>query len=80
MVYCTTRLTVVECDWLPLVPVMVTTVVPTGRLFLVSIVSVEVPEFTTDAGVNLTVACRGGRLWESVTVPVNPPTAVIVTV
>src|SRR2546426_9528842 len=53
--YCTTRLTVVECDWPPLVPVIVTTVVPTCRLFLVSIVSVEVPELTTDVGVNLTL-------------------------
>ena len=78
--YWTIRLTVAEWTRPPLVPVIVTTWVPAATLFQVAIVSTEVPELTTDAGVKVTVARRGAPLWESVTVPENPPTAVIVTV
>jgi len=43
-------------------------------------VRTEVPEFTTDVGVNLELANLGSPVTEKLTVPANPCTAVMVTV
>src|SRR5262249_26279871 len=53
---------------------------PAPAFFLVSTVNVDMPEFTTDGGLNLTLEFLGAPLWVSVTVPVKPAPPVIVTV
>jgi hypothetical protein len=68
----TTRLTVVECVRLPLVPVSVNVDVPTGVLPVVVTVNVELPAPVTVAGEKLAVAPVGNPLALSVTTPVNP--------
>ena len=65
---------------LPLVPVIVKVYVPDATFLLVFTVSTEVPEFTTDVGLNFALANLGSPLSVSVTVPVNPPAPVMVTV
>jgi hypothetical protein len=76
----TTRVVVVECVRLPLVPVRVSVEVPTGVVPAVVTVSVEVPLPLIVAGEKLAVAPVGNPLALRVTVPVNPFNAPIVTV
>jgi len=73
-------LTLAEWTRLPLVPVTMRRNVPRGVFFRVSTVSTDVPEFTTDVGLNLAVELFGNPLAEKVTVPENPAPAAIVTV
>jgi hypothetical protein len=68
----TTRLTVVLCVRVPLVPVTVSVEVPAGVLLVVVTVSVEVPEPVTEVGPKLPPAPLGKPLMLRVTVPVNP--------
>jgi len=68
----TTRVTAAECDRLPLVPVIVRGYVPTAVVAVVEIVSVELPEPATDAGLKLAVAPVGSPLTLRLTVPVKP--------
>ena len=76
----TTRLVVVECASVPLVPVMVSVEVPVGVAPVVVTVIVEVPLVVTVAGEKLAVAPVGKPLALSVTVPANPFSAPMVTV
>ena len=77
----TTWLEVAECVRLPFVPVIVSVEVPVGVLpFVVVTVIVEVPLVVTVAGEKLAVASAGKPLALSVTVPVNPLNAPMVTV
>jgi hypothetical protein len=64
----------------PLVPVIVNVRVRFATLGEVATVSTEVPEFTTDAGLNLTVERCGAPLRDKLTVPEKPAPAVIATV
>ena len=64
----------------PLVPVIVTGYVCAAIFLLVSTVSTEVPEFTTDGGLNVMLLDLGAPLWVNVTVPEKPGPAVMVTV
>jgi hypothetical protein len=68
----TTKLTVVVCVKLPLVPVIVNVDVPTGVLPVVVTVNVAVPAPVTVPGEKLAVAPVGNPLALSVTTPVNP--------
>ena len=71
------------CFNVPLVPVTVNCDVPVLVLNLVEIVSVEVPEPLTVLGLNVAVGAPpppGSPLIASLTEPVKPFTAVIVTV
>ena len=68
----TTKLTVVVCVKLPLVPLIVSVDVPTGVLPLVVTVSVDVPVPVTVAGEKPAVAPAGNPLALSATAPVNP--------
>jgi hypothetical protein len=68
----TTKLTVVVCVKLPLVPLIVSVDVPTGVLPLVVTVSVDVPVPVTVAGEKPAVAPAGNPLTLSATAPVNP--------
>ena len=72
--------TVVEWTRPPLLPVMVNVRVRFATFENVATVSVDVPAFTTDVGLNVTVARCGAPLTEKVTVPANPAPAAIVTV
>jgi hypothetical protein len=71
----TTKLTVVLCVTLPLVPIIVNVDVPTGVLPVVVTVNVELPDPVTVAGEKPAVAPAGNPLALSVTTPVNPFTA-----
>ena len=68
----TTRLTVVLCARLPLVPVTVKVLVPTGVLVAVPTVMVEEPGAPLEVGLKLAVAPLGRPLALKVTVPVKP--------
>jgi len=68
----TTKLTVVVCVKLPLVPVIVNFDVPTGVLPVVVTVNVELPVPVTVAGEKLAVVPAGNPLAPSVTAPANP--------
>ena len=76
----TTRVLVVECVRLPLVPVMVSVDVPAAVVLAVVTVSVEVPLPLIVAGEKLGVAPVGNPLALRVTVPLNPLSAPTVTV
>jgi hypothetical protein len=76
----TTKLTVVACVKLPLVPVIVNVEVPTGVLPVVVTVKVELPAPVTDVGEKLAVAPVGNPLALSVTTPVNPFNAAMLAV
>jgi hypothetical protein len=76
----TTKLTVVVCVKLPLVPVIVSVDVPTGVLPVVVTVNVELPVPATVAGEKLAVALSGKPLALSVTTPANPFSAPIFVV
>jgi hypothetical protein len=75
----TTRVTVVLCVRVPLVPVMVSVYVPAGVLLAVVTARDEVPEPVTEVGVKLPLAPLGNPLALSVTLPVNPFNAPTVT-
>jgi hypothetical protein len=68
----TTKLTVVLCVKLPLVPVIVSVDVPTGVLPLVVTVNVEFPAPVTVPGEKFAVAPAGSPLALKTTAPVNP--------
>jgi hypothetical protein len=76
----TTKLTVVECLRLPLVPVIVSVDVPTGVLPVVVTVNVELPVPVTDVGEKLAVAPAGNPLALSAMEPEKPENAVVLTV
>ena len=76
----TTRDTVAVCTRVPLVPVIVNVLVPAGVLALVVTVMVDDPEPATEGGLKLALAPAGNPLALKVTVPVNPPEGVTVTV
>ena len=65
---------------MPLVPVMVRVTGFFGALLAAVIVRVEVPEEVIDAGLNVAVTRLGTPLTVRFTVPVNPFSAVTVTV
>jgi len=74
----TRRVTEVEC-LVVLVPVIVTVELPIGVVLLVVTVIVEEPLEVIDGGLKLAVAPAGKPLAVSVTVPVKPTDAVVVT-
>jgi hypothetical protein len=76
----TTRLTVVVCTVVPLVPVIVRVNVPVGVVLAVVTVIVEEPEPVTERGLKVALAPDGSPLVLKVTVPANPFTAAIVAV
>lgn len=77
----TTRVTVVECESVPDVPVIVSVYVPAAVAAVVLTVRVELPEPpATDAGAKLALAPAGSPLALRLTVPVKPPLGVIVVV
>src|SRR6266404_3247515 len=76
---CTTRVTVVEWDNVPLVPVMVKGNVPAGVVVLVVTLSVELPE-VNEVGLKVAVAPAGNPVTLKLTVPVNPLKGVTVAV
>ncbi len=70
----------VEWTRVPLVPVIVSVKVPVGPVLEGRTLKVELPEPVTVVGLNLNCVPDGSPLTLSVTVPVNPFRAVIVTV
>jgi len=78
--YWMVSVTVVEWLKLPLVPVMVSVRFPTPALLPTFTVSVEVPEPVTEVGLKLALTRDPNPLTLRPTVPVNPFTAVMVTV
>jgi hypothetical protein len=76
----TTKLTVVVCVTLPLIPVIVSVDVPTGVLPVVVTVNVELPVPVTVAGEKLAVAPAGNPLALSAMDPEKPENAVVLTV
>jgi hypothetical protein len=76
----TVKLTVMLCTTLPLVPVIVSVVVPAGVLLLVVTVKVDAPAPVIVAGEKLGVAPVGNPVALSVTTPPNPFNAPIVAV
>jgi hypothetical protein len=77
----TTRVTVVELERLPLVPLMVRPKVPAGLELEVAMFRVDEPEPPfTEAGLKLAVAPVGNPLTLRPTVPVNPLEGVTVAV
>ena len=77
---CTTRLTLAVCVKLPLVPVTVSTYVPTAVELLVDTLSVEEPEPLIDVGFNVVVTLAGAPPTLSATAPLKPPLGVTFTV
>jgi len=75
-----TKLTVVVCVTLPLMPLSVNVEVPTGVLPVVVTVNVEFPAPITVAGEKLAVAPVGNPLALNVTTPVNPFSAAMLAV
>ena len=69
-------------EWLrlPLVPLMVSVLVPVFPLGFVVTVIVELPEPVTEFGLKLAEARDGSPLALKLTAPVKPLTGVIVTV
>ncbi len=68
----------IECDSVPLVPVIVALIGPTVAAADALIVRLLVAP--ADAGLNVAVTPLGSGLMLSATLPVNPPLGVIVTV
>jgi hypothetical protein len=68
----TVNVAVVVCTKLPLVPAIVSVVLPVGVLLLVCTVSVELPEPVTDGGVNVAVAPVGNPVMLRFTEPLKP--------
>ena len=78
--HCTTSVTVVACDKLPPLPVMVNVKVPVCVLLPVLIVSVLDPEPVIEPGLKLAVVWFGSPLALRLTVPLKPLSAPTVTV
>jgi len=76
----TTKLTVVECVKVPLVPVMVKVEVPTGVPPVVVTVNVELPAPVTVVGEKLAVAPVGSPLALNAMEPEKPDNAAVLTV
>ncbi len=76
----TLRVTLVVWTRVPLVPVIVSVKVPVAAVLEGPTVRVELPEPVTVVVLNLACVPDGNPLTLSVTVPVNPFSAVIVTV
>ena len=76
----TTRVTVADCVSEPLVPVIVSVNVPVGVLATVAILSVELLPALTEVGLNVPVAPVGSPVTVSAIEPLNPPTALVLTV
>ena len=79
-VYFMVRVNVVECLKLPLVPVMVKVRVPGVAVLLTCTLTVDIPDFVTELGLNVAVTPEPCPLTLKLTVPVNPFTAPMVTV
>src|SRR5713226_5571065 len=76
----TARLTVAECDKLPLTPVIVSVEVAAGVVLAVVMFKVEDPEPLTEVGLNEAVAPAGKPLTLSPTLPLKPWSALTFTV
>jgi hypothetical protein len=76
----TTKLTFAVTVPPVLVPLMVSVKLPVGVLEVVATVSVELFPALTDVGLNVPVAPVGRPLTLRLTVPLKPPTAVVLTV
>jgi hypothetical protein len=76
----TTRVTLVVRVSAPLVPVIVSGYDPIGVVLAVVTVIVDEPLVVTEVGLNVADAPAGRPLALKVTVPVNPPLGVTVTV
>ena len=76
----TVKLTVVVWLRLPLVPLIVSVKVFLGVDPAVLTLSVELPEPAREVGLNVAVVFAGRPLALKVTVPLNPPDGVMVTV
>lgn len=76
----TTKVTVVECARLPLVPVIVKGKLPDGVVVLVVTEMVDEPEPITEAGLKVAFAPAGNPLMVKLTFPLNPPDPVTVAV
>jgi hypothetical protein len=74
------KVTEAVCERVPLVPVMVSGKVPVAALTVVVIVRVVEPEVVTLTGAKVPVAPLPRPLTLNVTVLLNPPLGVIVTV
>ena len=74
------KVTVVVCVVVPLVPRMVRVAGFFGALLAAVIVKVEVPDVLIDVGLKVAVTRPGTPLTVRLTVPVNPFSAPIVTV
>jgi len=76
-----TRVIVIECEMIPLVPVIVNLKVPEVALLQAPVsFKVDVPEPVTVAGVKVAVTPAGSPLTLRATAPVNPPDGVTVMV
>src|SRR5579863_4425117 len=76
----TVKLTVVEWLNAPLVPVIVSVLVPVGVFLAVDTVIVDVPEPVTELGLKLAFEREGSPLTLRLTTPLNPPETATVTV
>ena len=76
----TVKVTVAECDKLPLVPVIVKVYVPVGVVLAVEMLSVEEPEPPIEAGLKLAEAPLGNPLTPRLTVAVKPLSALTLAV
>ena len=75
----TTSVTVTVWTKLPLVPVTVMVNGPVGVVLAVVTVIVEEPDVVTEVGLKLALAPLGNPLAPKVTVPLNPPDGVTLT-
>jgi hypothetical protein len=76
----TTKVTVVLCVSVPLVPVIVTVELPAGVVEDVVIVIVELLPAVTEVGLNAAAAPDGNPLADSATVPLKPFNTPVLTV
>lgn len=76
----TFRLTVVDSEAGPLVPIMVRLNVPVGVCLVVETVKTEFPPPVIDGGLNVPVVFAGKPLTLKVTTPLNPFTGVTTAV
>lgn len=70
---------VVECVTLPLVPVIVIGYVPVGAFLATVKVKSDEPEPEMEVGLKLPVTSEGMPVADNVTVPLNPPEALVLT-
>jgi hypothetical protein len=76
----TLKVTVAVCASVPFVPVIVSVEFAAGVVPEVVIVRIDVPAPVIVAGLKLAVAPAGNPVTVGVTVPLNPLTAVVLTV